>query len=115
MEYEGKMDKECVRLCDAVNIAKGIETTDSCCGHGTRPYRIWFAAKNLQCLPQLLYWFDSCHCGYCDWRIYVTTDCGMSPVHFCIKGPIGEKAYNQAKSIATQIRKYLIQKSSNDK
>ena len=33
-QYPGNMDRECVRLCDALNMSPGIQTVASCCGHG---------------------------------------------------------------------------------
>lgn len=94
------MDKECVILCEAINKIKGIRTVESCCGHGETPYHIWFTAERLDCLPNLLYWFAGCHCGYSGWAIKATTDCAKSPVIFCIEGPEGEIAYEQSKEIA---------------
>ncbi len=57
-KYVGNMDPECVRLCDAMNAFPGIRTVESCCGHGKKPYRIWFKARDLLVLPRLLYYFD---------------------------------------------------------
>ena len=98
------MDKECRNLCDAINTFSGIETTESCCGHGKYPYNIWFKAKDLKSLPPLLYWFDSCHCGFYGWEIIARTDCGCSPVIFMIEGGIGEAAYKEAEKIAQLIK-----------
>jgi len=36
------IDKACINLCVAMNKLPGIETVESCCGHGESPYRIWF-------------------------------------------------------------------------
>lgn len=103
MKYTDKMDKECMALCNAINTVKGIRTVESCCGHEEHPYHIWFRTKGLRYLPRLLYWFDGCHCGFCEWRIFVTTDCGMSPVVFCVEGPTGPQAYYESKEIAELI------------
>ena len=46
----GWMDAECVDLCDTLNSMKGIETTESCCGHDARPYRIFFKCRDLLAL-----------------------------------------------------------------
>ena len=58
VEYLGEMDPECVRLCDAMNALPVIRTTESCCGHGKSPYRIFFKVEDLTVLPRLLYYFD---------------------------------------------------------
>ena len=57
------MDKECVSICRAMNRVPGIRTVESCCGHGSSDFRVWFDVDHLDYLPDLLYWFDSCHCG----------------------------------------------------
>lgn len=36
------LDPEVRELCIALNSLEGIQTTNSCCGHGVRPLRIWF-------------------------------------------------------------------------
>lgn len=42
MENHEIMDPLCILLCDVLNSVSGIKTTESCCGHGKTPYRIWF-------------------------------------------------------------------------
>ena len=97
------MDSECISLCKAINPFRGIETVESCCGHGERPFHIWFLADNLEVLPPLLYWFAHCHCGFWGWQVIVRTDCAMRPVSFLIEGPTGSPAYAQADQIADLI------------
>jgi hypothetical protein len=99
------MDKECVDLCNALNQLPGIYTIESCCGHGERPYHIWFKTRDLRSLPHLLYWFDGCHCSLYGWKTVVRTDCAMSPVTFMIEGPINayEESILIAKLIETDI------------
>ena len=95
------MDIECVPICKAMNKVPGILTVESCCGHGKTPFHIWFEAKSLTALPALLYWFNSCHCGFSGWSVQVTTDCGCSSVTFMVEGPVG--AYKEANHIAKLI------------
>jgi len=95
------MDQECVALCDAMNHLPGIETFESCCGHGKDNYRIWFMTEGLENLPALLYWFDGCHSGFYGWCVKVRTDCGQSPAHFCVEGPVN--AHAEAERIAALI------------
>ena len=101
IQFPDGVDKECVDLCMALNYLPGISTIESCCGHGERPYHIWFTTKYLRSLPRLLYWFARCHCGFYGWKIIVRTDCAMSPVTFMIEGPTGayEESYHIAKLI----------------
>ena len=57
--YNGNMDPECVALCDAINLLKpDVYTVESCCGHGEKPFRVWFQVDDLSKLAGLLYWFD---------------------------------------------------------
>jgi len=95
------IDPECVPLCAAMNRVPGIQTIESCCGHGKDPFRVWFVATSLDRLPDLLYWFDGCHSGFYDWKVTVATDCAKSPVHFKVEGPAG--AFSEADSIAALI------------
>jgi hypothetical protein len=94
------LDPECLHLCAAMNALPGVFTVESCCGHGRRPYWIFFRVRRLTALPRVLYWFDGCHSGVYGWRVDVHTDCAMSPVTFCAEGPAGPAAYLEAKVIA---------------
>lgn len=106
-KYGGKMDKQCIALCDAINHIDGLETSESCCGHGHSEFRIWFAVKKLDHLPVLLYFLDPCHVGF-RWHCKVYTDCGMSPARFYIESESrGPKAYKEAIRIATEICVHL--------
>ena len=105
MKYDEFMDKECIKLCDAINLIPGIKTIESCCGHGKGPYRIFFKAESLDALPDILYCIDGCHTGEYGWKVDVGTDCCKSPATFCIEGPVGESAYKAADVIADFIIK----------
>lgn len=95
------MDPECVELCVAMNGLPGVETHESCCGHGKQPYRIFFRVSRLTVLPRVIYFFMGCHCGFYGWSIQATTDCGASPVKFMVEGPVG--AYEESYKIARLI------------
>ena len=99
------IDVQCVALCKALNLLPGIETFESCCGHGKDRYAIWFTCKRLRDLPALLYWFDGCHSGFYSWRVVARTDCAMKPVHFMIEGPVG--AYKESEHIAALITEFV--------
>ena len=49
-KYDGAMDAECVKLCDALNRMPGIMTLESCSGHGERPFYIAFTAASMNAL-----------------------------------------------------------------
>ena len=103
VKYDGKMDKECIALCDAINTLPGIRTLLSCCGHGERPFRIWFIARSLAALLRLL----GCLRVYDGWRCEVETDDSVSVARFLIEGPVGERAYSDAKRMAKRVREEM--------
>ena len=96
------MDEECKELVEAMNKFDGIQTVESCCGHGEYEYKIWFIARDLECLPELVYYFSPCHCGCYGWNVIATTDCSMRPIIFKVEGPIG--AYEDSRKIARAMR-----------
>jgi hypothetical protein len=98
----GDLDQEILGLCQAMNEVPGIQTVESCCGHGDRPVRVWFTARSLEDLPALLYWFSSCHSGQYGWQVIARTDCSQSPVVFTAEGPPG--GYLAADAIARAMR-----------
>jgi len=61
----------------------------------------------LEDLPDLLYWFDGCHCGFYGWCVIARTDCGRSPVNFMIEGPQGPEGFEEAIKIAELIEEDL--------
>lgn len=101
------LDPECLALCVALNALPGIRTIESCCGHGTDPFRIWLRADSLEDLPAVAWHLDWCHVGFEHWRLVAQTDCGMSPISFVVEGPAG--AYGEADSIAAQIMACVTQ------
>jgi hypothetical protein len=111
VNYYGKMDEECIKLCDAINKISDLYTIESCCGHGKEPFRIWISIDDLEDLPTLLYYCDPCHVGF-RWNCFVTTDCGMNPVHFRLESESkGEQSYEEADIIAEEIEKYLLEEA----
>lgn len=40
--YGPDMDPECVELCDILNSIQGVQTTESCFGHGKEDFLIFF-------------------------------------------------------------------------
>jgi hypothetical protein len=99
------LDPECRDLCEALNLIPGIMTTESCCGHGREPYRIWFTAGSLEALPPVCWCADLCHSGQEGWRVFASTDCVMKPVDFVLEGPPG--AYDASEAIADLIREQM--------
>lgn len=48
-----KLDKECIDLCKTLNNMDGLFTTESCCGHLSRLYVIFFYCDNFQTLAKI--------------------------------------------------------------
>lgn len=101
------LDEECRMLCIALNKLKGIRTTESCCGHGERPYHIFFQPRRVKDLLPILYWMQTCHSPVDGrWHVEAYTDCGGDRVFWDLEGPIGEMAYNDSYIIAKQLEEH---------
>jgi hypothetical protein len=112
MKYPDDMDKECIRLCDAMNRFPGIMTYESCCGHGKKEMGICFLVTGhyKKDLPPILYHFDRCHTGVSGWRVEVHTDCAMDGVRLsALSESVGEKAYKEADKIAECMEGFLAE------
>ena len=107
-ELPENIDEESILLCNAMNCFPGIQTIESCCGHGKDCFRIWFVIEDLDDLPPLLYFFDGCHTGVYGWNIKVNTDCSMNPVTFFVESSTtGEESYEESITIAKEMHKFL--------
>jgi len=86
------MDKPCLALCAAMNQLPGIQTTESCCGHGTEPFRIWFRVTDFTTRGFLT--LARCTCTrYYDSPFKILLDHGDTPesqVSFLLEGPVGD-------------------------
>jgi hypothetical protein len=97
----GDMDNECINICKAMNALPGIRTTESCCGHGADPFRIWFEADDLGSLPPIAHLTDPCLGGFSGWHLLVESHCDRDPVSFLLEGPAGD--YSGAEAFARAI------------
>ncbi len=118
MDYEllVDVDKECVKLCEAINRIPNIHTIESCCGHGKELYRVWFKCDTLDFLPILLYYIVPCHTGFIHWDCFVKTDCVMQYPTFCLQSQdMGQIAYDESEEIADLINGYFdkVEKNKN--
>jgi len=82
VKYPSDMDRECVELCDALNAMIGVQTTESCCGHGTHPYRIFFNCVSFSSLYQI-----ARAAGHELWRIECQYWNGSDALGFILEGP----------------------------
>ena len=95
------MDKECVRLCNAMNARPGIETFESCCGHSKEEYHIWYIVtdynkRGLLALSRFLsfnyhaFGLPSNENPQSYWKI-ILDHMDISPqICFRLEGPIGD-------------------------
>jgi hypothetical protein len=100
-QYDDRMDPQCIPLCDAINRIHGIETFESCCGHGERKFVIFFLARSFKWLALLDYCVAVCHSGVCGWQVISFTDCSAAPNRFLLEGPTGD--YTGANQITKTI------------
>jgi hypothetical protein len=101
MKYPDDMDAECVELSDALNTIKGVQSVSSCCGHGKRPFRVWFRCGDFRSLARIAYAADPCHSG-ADFHVEVRAGCDCQAFMFMIEGPIGD--YEGAKRVAQVLK-----------
>ena len=82
-KYDGKMDKECIPLCDALNSLPDVETTESCCGHCKDRFNIFFNCEDTYSLSVIAISFDRRYSGtYLEWRIELITNDNGSYSYF---------------------------------
>jgi|SRR5208283_5117092 len=105
------IDRECVKLCEAMNAVPDIETCWSCCGHGKRSYGISFVARSLEALGGFLRRLRVVQARDGDWLKRWRVECSAasggfdSPVVFTLRGPVGQPAYRQAAQLARTLRR----------
>jgi len=83
-DYPSDMDVECIPLCDALNSLPGIQTSESCCGHGSHNFGVAFKCNSFESLAKIA---ELCH-DY-DWFIEVVWENGSETLYFWLEGPIG--------------------------
>lgn len=109
MKYDKQMDKECVRLCDAINKIPGLKTCWSCCGHGKEKFQVWFEVESVKNLPILLYFLDpqNSMLNYW-WQCEVVAHFGMGRATFqIIADGVGKEVYGDADEIADQLENFF--------
>lgn len=101
---QANWDKEVVSLCNAINSIPGLETSESCCGHGKEAFEIWFNANDLKALIVLARAFDRRYGGLTNWHCYLHMN-DIAPVTFRIESESkGEVAYAESEYIAHNIK-----------
>jgi len=104
------LDPEVVDLCKALNAIPGVQTTESCSGHGRRKLRVWFRCAQIEALwavaratdPQVGVSGMTC-------RLETASRRGdLGAPYFCLYSwQIGDTAYQRAQELAARIRELL--------
>ena len=101
----GDLDREVVGLVEALNRVSGIRTIESCCGHDEDPFNIWFNAKSLDTVRPLYEYIKP----FRKWHIFIDrNDFGRSYL-FELRGPKGERAYQDAERLSEDILRRHVQ------
>lgn len=53
------IDKECVKICDALNRLPSVRTMESCCGHGVGNFNIWFYATDVRVINAISRYYST--------------------------------------------------------
>lgn len=111
------LDPEVSSLVDALNAIPTVRTTESCCGHGTEPLRVFFEVEDMAWLYVVGRAIDRNYGGYGFRCELTTTDLPERPVGFVLvtdtddplRGPplLGQAAYEAADALAGRIRDLL--------
>ena len=115
IKYSGKMDKEVIALCDALNALPSIETFESCCGHGADPFCIWFKVTDSK---EGLFFLTRCvdnrywEYGYLwklDLRVGDMFKNNHLPIHYLLSSGniVGDHAYKQAESLVENMDHHI--------
>ena len=122
------MDLECKRLCIALNGLPGIETDESCCGHGAEPYRIWFSVTDYTRRGFLFLSRLMCtrYYNFPEWQVTLqhsdsigfTRKGGWKQVNYLLEGPPGgytfdgkpEAGFAEAERMAEIIERHISRK-----
>ena len=103
--YYGRMDKEILSLCDAINDIPGVKTTSSCCGHGGTPVSITLNCYSIMNLRPLTVGLHD------KWEIKLEgTWAGPQVFIELVSRDKGEQAYIEAGKLASRIYKFILDK-----
>lgn len=116
-KYPDDMDSEIIELCDAINCIPGIETSDSCCGHGKNPVSVFIDISD----PVGMFFLARCTSrrywkyGH-KWSLKADVSDAMKgdmpPVYLYLSSEsVGEEAYGEADSLVKNIVFHLNHKN----
>lgn len=109
MDKKENIDIEILDLVNTINCIPGIETTESCCGHGLIGVSVFFdclLSNNLFILAKSC---SKLYCGFGGWSVIPCfSETYAGKIYFCLSSEsVGEKAYEEAKTIIKNIQRFL--------
>ncbi len=92
------MDDECIALCNLLNRIPGVRTSESCCGHGKSPFRLWFRCTDITVIARLARCVDR---NYSDglWEVVAENADGEPVGFFCLRTKKPCSGYELEKSL----------------
>jgi len=113
-EYPPNLDPELQDLCDAINCIPGVDTKESCAGHGKDPLGIILRVED----PVGIFFLSRCKSrrywkhGH-EWKLYIedVSDRRPEATYIIESKAVGEEAYQQAHSLVMNIVHHLNHKN----
>ena len=116
-DYPANIDKDVLSLVNVMNCIPGIETFESCSGHGKLPMKIWFEVKGPIGIFFLTRCTDKRYWKYGDiWKIELSVgdrfENGNLPTNYILYSgsSVGENAYKQSESLIENMNYHLNHK-----
>ena len=90
MEYPDNMDLECIPICEALNALPGVQTTESCCGHGQYRFTVFFSCTSFETLKRIARAIESS-----SWHVEAVYHNGSETLGFVLEGAVGHPEYTE--------------------
>lgn len=117
INYDGKMDKEVIDICNALNSLSGVKTLESCSGHGKDCVSIFFRVTDIVGLFFLARCIDGRYWTYGNyWDITLTIADRMNkntvPLLYVLRSKTkGNEAYKQLSDLIENMNHHLNHKA----
>ena len=100
--YDGNMDKECIKLCDTLNSIPSIDTFESCCGHLKDRYSIWFFCNDIIAISRLGRCVER---NYSDgkWELLVDSIDTHPTGVFCLRSKVPFQSYDEMEKSVNEL------------
>lgn len=116
-KYDGMMDEHCIRICDKLNTLPGVETIESCEGHGKHAFNVWFDCTDINSLNFIMFMFSKRYSSYGqNWNVMLADSDNRNPkiMNFLLTSignyghvTLGEEAYKQIDTFCDEFDKLL--------